>query len=147
MRMKLRCKPPEVKERPIGGKTKKGKSKKKSQRQEEEEDIDKLLESFNKVDNVCNGEGCKQKISVLGVTCDHCRSRFCLTHGLPEAHGCGDAARRAARRQLARDGKVYPGSGRPEGKTDPAKRRQLQCKLEKKLGEMEEQRRTKKKEK
>ncbi len=120
---------------------------KKSRREEEEEDIDKLLASFDKMDNVCNAQGCKQKLSVLGVTCEHCRVRFCLGHGIPEAHGCGEAARRAARAQVAREGKIHPGSGRPDHRPDPARRRQLEKKLGKKLGEMEEQRRTKKKEK
>ena len=57
-----------------------------------EEDLDKLLASFDKVDNVCNYRGenmkkCKTKIAAsfgLGVQCDHCRLRFCMNHGLPE---------------------------------------------------------------
>ena len=32
-----------------------------------------------------------------------------MAHGLPEVHGCGDAARQAARRQLAQDGKIFAG--------------------------------------
>ncbi len=146
---KLRCSGPKVpstaetKKRP----PKKPKGKKKSEQAQEEEDIDKLLASFDKLDNVCNGEGCKQKISVLGVTCDHCRRRFCLTHGLPEAHGCGDAARRAARMQISREGRLYSGSGRPDHKPDAVRRRQLEGKLGKKLQDMEGQRKTKKKEK
>jgi len=36
--------------------TKKTKSKKKEARMKEEDDIDKLLESFNKLDNICNAE-------------------------------------------------------------------------------------------
>ena len=49
--------------------------KKKNESKDEEDDIDKLLAAFDKVDNVCNGEGCKAKIATLGVTCQHCRRR------------------------------------------------------------------------
>ena len=114
---------------------KKGQKKKASEK--EEEDIDKLLAAFDKIDNVCNGQGCKAKIATLGVQCDHCRLRFCLKCGLPEAHGCGEAARIAARQQLARDGQLYPGSGRPNFKPDPVKKAQLQRKMDKKLEEMQ----------
>ena len=82
-----------------------------------EEDLDKLLASFDKVDNVCNYRGenmkkCKTKIAAsfgLGVQCDHCRLRFCMNHGLPEVHGCADAARKAARQNLIQDGKIFAG--------------------------------------
>lgn len=128
-----------------GGKPKK--TKKKTAAQKEEEDIDKLLESFSKIDNVCNGEKCKAKIMNLGVTCQFCRVRFCIEHSLPEAHGCGDAARRAARQQISRDGKIYSGSGRPSMKPDPAKRAQMQKKLDKKLNSLIDERKPKKPEK
>ena len=142
---KLRCRPtPSAPEKPKSSKGKKKSSK--SCKNVDEEDLDKLLESFNKLDNVCNQEKCKEKISVLGVTCPHCRTRFCLSHGMPEVHGCGDAAKREARRQIGRDGKLFPGSGRPDFKPDAVKKKQLQKKLDKKIGEMEEERRAKKKE-
>ena len=76
---------------------------------EAEEDIDKLLSTFDKIDNVCNHQGCKTKIATLGVQCDFCRLRFCIGHGLPEVHGCGEEARKAARQQLAQDGKIFAG--------------------------------------
>ena len=74
-------------------------------------------------------------------------SRFCLAHGLPEAHGCGDAARRAARQQISRDGKLYSGSGRPDMKPDPVRKAQLQRKLDKKLNELGDDRKVKPKKK
>ena len=43
--------------------TKKTKSKKKEARMKEEDDIDKLLESFNKLDNICNAEKVSQGLS------------------------------------------------------------------------------------
>ncbi len=69
--------------------------------------------------------------------------RFCLEHGLPEAHGCGDAARRAARQQISRDGQLYSGSGRPDKKPDPVRKAQLQRKLDKKVTDLEGQRKSK----
>ena len=56
-----------------------------------------------------------------------------------------DAARRAARLAITRDGKLYPGSGRPPTRPDPARKAQLQRKLDKKLGEMSDGRKAKKK--
>ncbi len=70
-----------------------------------------------------------------------------MGHGLPEAHGCGDAARRAARQQISRDGKLYAGSGRPDMKPDPVRKAQLQRKLDKKLNELGDERKQKPKKK
>jgi len=144
---KLRCTVVDVSS--IGKSKKKPKKKTKDQADDDgEEDIDKLLASFDKVDNVCNHRGenmkkCKTKIAAsfgLGVQCDHCRLRFCMNHGLPEVHGCGDAARKAARQHLVQDGKIFAGSGRPNFKPDAVKKAQMQRKLDKKLDEMQESR-------
>jgi len=113
----------------------------------EEEDFDAMLESFQKKDKVCNYPKCKTLIATLGVDCKFCRVRFCLTHSMAEIHGCGDSAKSAARQQLRRDGQWVPGSGSINRKTDPDKRAQMLRKLDKKMGEMEEDRKPKKKEK
>ena len=115
---KMRCRKPESAAAEAAGpqrrqqshyskdKVKAKKAKKKDE--EEEEDIDTLLESFHRLDTVCNaataGQGCKAKTATLGTNCEHCRLRFCLAHAQPEVHGCGDAARRAARLAITRDG-------------------------------------------
>ncbi len=134
---KLKCTAVKVE---TGTKMKAKKKKKKDSVGKDEEDIDKLLASFEKIDNVCNMDKCKVKIKVLAAQCGHCRLRFCLEHGLPEVHGCGDAARRAARQQISRDGKLYAGSGVPSHKPDPVKRAQLQRKLDKKIDSLQENR-------
>ena len=54
---------------------------------------------------------------------------------MPEIHGCGDAAKSAARQQISRDGKLYSGSGRPSMLPDPTRKAQLQRRLDKKLNE------------
>ena len=64
---------------------------------------------------------------------------------MPEIHGCGDAAKSAARQQIARDGKLYSGSGRPNMLPDPTRKAQLQRKLDKKLNGMTDQRKPKSK--
>jgi len=95
--------------------SKKNKKKKKPQQKENtggsEEDFDNLCEQFQSLDKVCNFTRCKTLVSTLGVTCTFCRIRFCLTHSMAEVHGCGEDARSSARRQVAREGTVNPGSG------------------------------------
>lgn len=51
------------------------------------------------VSRVCSATGCKKSTQTLSQTCPHCRLKFCFTHGQAEAHGCGDAARDAAREE------------------------------------------------
>ena len=137
---KLRCQPPkpQSKAKPTGTKIKKTKASK------EEEDIDRLLESFNKLDTVCNAEKCKANVATLAQTCKFCRLRFCFNHGMPEIHGCGDAAKSAARQQISRDGKLYSGSGRPSHLPDPTRKAQLQFKMDKKMSEFNDNRSKKK---
>ncbi len=143
---KLRCCRLKDDAKPSAG-TRKKSGKKEASKEEEEEDIDKLLESFSRLDKVCNADKCKAKTTVLGADCAFCRLRFCLSHGQPEVHGCGDAAKREARRALARDGKLHPGSGRPNTLPDATRKAQLQRRMDKKLEEMGGQRKPKKKEK
>jgi len=132
-------------------KSKKNKKKKKPQQKENtgsEDDFDSLCEQFQSLDKVCNYTRCKTLVSTLGVTCTFCRIRFCLTHSMAEVHGCGEEARSSARRQVAREGTVNPGSGSNHNRPmDPAKRAQLARRLDKKVNEQEGQRQRKQKEK
>ena len=65
---------------------------------------------------------------------------------MAEVHGCGDEARKTARQQMLREGRVTPGSGTVSHKLDRDKRAQLNKKLDKKLTEKSDQRQRKKKE-
>jgi hypothetical protein len=38
-------------------------------------------------------------VAMVGVTCAHCRLRFCMKHQLPEVHGCGTDAKASAKAQ------------------------------------------------
>lgn len=105
-----------------------------------EEDFDKLLASFTKLDTQCAFDGCKQSIRTLGQLCKCCERTYCLSHHIPEIHGCGEAAKLRAR-QLA----SKPKSGKPKS-LDATRKAQLHRKLDKKLDEMSGQRKSKRKE-
>ena len=125
---------------------KKKSSKKKQTESTEEEDFDSLCAQFQKLDTVCNFPKCKTLVATLGVNCKFCLVRFCLTHSMAEVHGCGEEARKTARQQMLREGRITPGSGTVSHKLDRDKRAQLNKRLDKKLTEKSDQRQRKKKE-
>jgi len=125
----------------------KGGAKKKKKSPEETEDFDDLCEQFQKMSKVCNFEGCKVKVKLIGADCKLCLVRFCLNHSMAELHGCGPAAKLAARQQIHRDHKIYPGSGTINKNVDPAKRKQLSRILDKKLDSLSDGRKPKKSDK
>uniref|UniRef100_A0A8C3KWM8 DNA-binding protein SMUBP-2 n=1 Tax=Chrysolophus pictus TaxID=9089 RepID=A0A8C3KWM8_CHRPC len=110
-----------------------------------EEDIDALISAAVKADNTCGFPRCKASITTLGQFCPHCNRRFCLSHHIPEVHGCGDKAKAHARQWISREGVLYPGSSPKEKSLDPAKRAHLQRRLDKKLSDLTNQRKSKKK--
>lgn len=69
-----------------------------------------------------------------------------LTVVSPQIHGCGERARAHARQRISQEGVLYAGSGTKDRALDPAKRAQLQRKLDKKLGELTSQRKSKRQE-
>ncbi|KAL1787993.1 DNA-binding protein SMUBP-2 [Sigmodon hispidus] len=112
-----------------------------------EEDFDALVSAVVKADNTCSFAKCSASTTTLGQFCMHCSRRYCLSHHLPEIHGCGEKARAHARQRISREGVLYAGSGSRDRTLDPAKRAQLQRRLDKKLGELSSQRASKRKEK
>ncbi|XP_062432389.1 DNA-binding protein SMUBP-2 [Rhea pennata] len=111
------------------------------------EDIDALISAAIKADNTCSFPCCKTSVTTLGQLCLHCSRRYCLGHHIPEVHGCGEKAKSHARQRISREGVLYPGSGSKDKSLDPAKRAQLQRRLDKKLNELTSQRKSKKKDK
>ncbi|KAK0042710.1 DNA-binding protein SMUBP-2 [Biomphalaria pfeifferi] len=99
-------------------------------------DFEGLIASITELDSKCAFRKCKTLTNTLGRNCEHCTRRFCLTHLMPEVHGCGDAAKEAARRVISREGVLHSGSGVPNKKPNPARRAQLELKLEKKIGDL-----------
>ncbi|NWI33161.1 SMBP2 protein, partial [Sula dactylatra] len=112
-----------------------------------EEDIDALISAAIKADNTCSFPHCKASVTTLGQLCLHCNRRYCLSHHIPEVHGCGEKAKAHARQRISREGVLYPGSGSKDKSLDPAKRAHLQRRLDKKLSELTSQRKSKKKDK
>jgi len=111
------------------------------------DDFDAVIAAAVKKNKSCASSRCKNSTALLGQDCVYCRQRFCLSHHIAEAHGCGEAARVAARRTISREGVLHPGSGVPSKLPDPTKRKHLERRLEKKIGELEKERTTKQKEK
>ncbi|KAM6160185.1 DNA-binding protein SMUBP-2 [Erethizon dorsatum] len=112
-----------------------------------EEDFDALVSAAVKADNTCSFAKCSASVVTLGQLCQFCGRRYCLSHHLPEIHGCGEKARAHARQRISREGVLYAGSGTKDRSLDPVKRAQLQRRLDKKLGELSSQRASKRKEK
>ncbi|XP_061306983.1 DNA-binding protein SMUBP-2 [Pezoporus flaviventris] len=110
---------------------------------EAEEDLDALISAAVKADSTCGFPRCTASLATLGQLCHHCHRRFCLSHHVPEAHGCGDKAKAQARQRSSREGLLYPGGG----SLDPARRALLQRRLDKKLSELTSQRKSKKRDK
>ncbi|NWR95037.1 SMBP2 protein, partial [Furnarius figulus] len=111
------------------------------------EDFDALLSAAMEADRTCAFPRCKATVTTLGQLCHHCQRRYCLSHHVPEVHGCGDQAKAHARQRISREGVLYPGSGSKDRALDPAKRAHLQRRLDKKLSELTSQRKGKKKDK
>lgn len=110
-----------------------------------EEDIDALISAAVKADNTCGFPRCKASVTTLGQLCPHCNRRYCLSHHIPEVHGCGDKAKAHARQWISREGVLYPGSSPKDKSLDPTKRAHLQRRLDKKLSDLTNQRKSKKK--
>ncbi len=44
---------------------------------------------------------CTKKLAITDFTCDKCKTRFCLSHRLPEEHKCGHDYKAAGKQQLS----------------------------------------------
>ncbi|XP_007943110.1 DNA-binding protein SMUBP-2 [Orycteropus afer afer] len=113
----------------------------------EDEDFDALVSAAVKADNTCGFAKCTASVVTLGQLCPHCSRRYCLSHHLPEVHGCGERARAHARQRISREGVLTAGSGTKDRALDPARRAQLQRRLDTKLDALSSQRKSKRKDK
>ncbi|MBN3288201.1 SMBP2 protein, partial [Polyodon spathula] len=110
-------------------------------------DFDDLIAAVVKADGICGFSKCKASVRTMGQHCIHCNKYYCLSHHIPEVHGCGNKAKAQARMRISREGVLYAGSGTKDKSIDPAKKAYMQRKLDKKLDDLATQRKTKKKEK
>ena len=109
------------------------------------EDFDELIAMATKLNTRCNFEKCKESITVLGQKCRFCAMTFCLSHHIPEVHGCGREAKGQACQLISREGVLYRGSGVPNKLPSADKKMALQRKLDSKLNKMADERKNKKK--
>ncbi|XP_072291054.1 DNA-binding protein SMUBP-2 [Eucyclogobius newberryi] len=110
-------------------------------------DFDTLISAVVKADSVCSFIKCKASVLMLGQLCLFCNRQYCLSHHIPEVHGCGDKAKSHARMRISKEGVLYAGSGKKDTSMDHNKKVYLQRKLDSKLKDMATQRKTKSKEK
>jgi ATP-dependent RNA/DNA helicase IGHMBP2 len=103
----------------------------KPRKKQEPEDFDSVIAEFQEKDKRCSWTKCRIAVDLVALTCVHCKQRFCLSHGLPEIHGCGEAACKAAKHEFR-----HPKPAKP----DHLKRSAVSKKLEKKLTRMAEER-------
>ncbi|XP_060933374.1 DNA-binding protein SMUBP-2 [Limanda limanda] len=110
-------------------------------------DFDTLINAVVKAERVCSFIRCKASVLMLGQLCSFCNRQYCLSHHIPEVHGCGDKAKAHARMRISREGVLYAGSGKKDKSMDPNKKAYLHRKLDSKLKDMASDRKTKTKEK
>uniref|UniRef100_A0A8C4EQ79 Immunoglobulin mu DNA binding protein 2 n=1 Tax=Dicentrarchus labrax TaxID=13489 RepID=A0A8C4EQ79_DICLA len=109
-----------------------------------DDDFDDLINAVKKAESVCSFVKCKASVLTLGQLCLFCNRQYCLSHHIPEVHGCGDKAKSHARMRISKEGVLYAGSGKKDKSMDPNKKAYLQRKLDSKLKDMASQRKPKK---
>ncbi|KAM4573807.1 DNA-binding protein SMUBP-2 [Odontesthes bonariensis] len=112
-----------------------------------DDDFDTLISAVVKAESVCSFVKCKASVLTLGQLCLFCNRQYCLSHHIPEVHGCGDKAKSHARMRISKEGVLYAGSGTKDKSMDPNKKAHLQRKLDSRLKDMASQRKPKNKEK
>ena len=98
----------------------------------EADDLDSLLAEISLSDSTCKYADCKKSVSLVGTKCTFCSDRFCMSHSIPEVHGCAAAAKKHATHQLSKE--LRHGT-RPR-RLDADKKTQLQKKLDRKIKDL-----------
>ncbi|XP_023248162.1 DNA-binding protein SMUBP-2 [Copidosoma floridanum] len=99
-----------------------------------EDNFDKIVQEFAKSNSTCSYQGCKKSTKLIQLICQFCKKWYCLEHGLQEIHGCGNAIRQKARKDFRQKQKKIETCTKKE-----------KDKFTKKLKELEELRKPKKK--
>ena len=101
----------------------------------EVDDIDALLDELAVGNKYCSFKvshgttTCGRPTGMIGATCAVCRLRFCLEHGVPESHGCGDGIRRLERERHLHSHAVHAGASNLK----PSQRKSLMGQLKAKV--------------
>ncbi|CAH1114332.1 unnamed protein product [Psylliodes chrysocephalus] len=96
-------------------------------------DLDSMLEKVKQIDYKCTFDKCKNKTKDFAIDCKFCKGRFCTSHGLPEIHGCGEAVRKDEREKFLHQ----------NPKLSKEKHSQAQTKLNMKLKQLQQERKSK----
>eukprot|EP00058_Branchiostoma_floridae_P018282 XP_002603771.1 hypothetical protein BRAFLDRAFT_124661 [Branchiostoma floridae] len=91
----------ENKRRPKSGKKKQG-GRNLDEKEDGNDDFDAMLARVVKEDHSCHYERCKNSVATVGQFCTYCRKLYCLSHHMPEVHGCGEDAHMEARARLSK---------------------------------------------
>ncbi|KAJ8252013.1 hypothetical protein COCON_G00213250 [Conger conger] len=105
------------------------------------DDFDALIDAVVKADSFCASAKCKASVRTMGQLCPFCNRRYCLSHHIPEVHGCGDLAKAHARIGRSRDAALHAAGAKKA--LDPNKKAHLQRRLDTKLKDLASQRRVK----
>lgn len=103
--------------------------------------LDSVLQAVRQLDNTCDHSNCRTKTSLMHMDCQCCGGRFCFKHGLPEAHGCGEAMR-LAEQAAFRQSKPKPRVVKSR-QIEERDLRRAQKRLQQKLNEMSTARKAK----
>lgn len=95
--------------------------------------LDDVLNKVKKLDNTCSFTKCKTRTTDFAIECKYCNGRFCPAHGLQEIHGCGEAVRKDEKQKFLH----------PNVKLSQEKHSQAQTKLNMKLKQMQQERKSK----
>ena len=120
-------------------KTKQKSSTKTSQKDSAEDDLDALLAEVKLADSTCSFPKCKKTVNLIGVCCQFCRRRYCLSHSLAEVHGCGEVAKQHSVKRLHQE----MARGHKDSQS-AVRRTQLKSKLDRKIEEKSQSRSSKK---
>lgn len=104
-------------------------------KKETQDDFDEMIASFTRLDSECAFDSCRQSVKTLGEKCACCSQTYCLSHHIPEVHGCGAAAKVRARKLMV----ASANHSKPK-KLNASQKAHLQRKLDRKVEEMAEKR-------
>ena len=84
---------------------------------------------------------CGKGIKLLFSLCKYCNRKYCLTHAIPEVHGCADEARRKVREKMFSDF-VDEQKGRNEEPINKYKEQELRDQIKQKINAAKKKRMT-----
>ncbi|XP_014237056.1 DNA-binding protein SMUBP-2-like [Trichogramma pretiosum] len=99
---------------------------------ETDNEFEKLVAQFTVNQDICAYDGCKISTKLIKLDCQFCKKRYCIKHAMQEIHGCEKEIRQKCRKDFR-----HP---KPDPCTSHDKNR-----FAKKLKEMEDSRKAKKK--